>query len=146
MSRLTTKPTKWYVRPMETQISLGIRPVWSESSRSAWRKLGSLAVHWMHSKDSGQTGRMPRLIWAFAGRIVILLVLSWDGSYVCSLCTWWIFYEMKENLHIKNRNLLLWTVCPISLEITISCMFLSIFPTLWTFSLYYGLYKANKFK
>ena len=32
MSRHTTKPTKWHVRPAKTQISLGIRPVWSESS------------------------------------------------------------------------------------------------------------------
>ena len=68
MSRLTTKPTKWHVRPSKTQISLGIRPVWSESSLSAWRKLQSLASHWAHSKDSNQTGRMPRLIWVFAWR------------------------------------------------------------------------------
>ena len=27
-----TKPTKWHVRPAKTQISLGIHPVWSESS------------------------------------------------------------------------------------------------------------------
>ena len=56
------------MRPAKTQISLGIRPVWSETSLSTWRKLGSLA------------GRMPRLIWAFAGRTVILLVLSRGGS------------------------------------------------------------------
>ena len=63
-----TKPTKWHVRLAKTQISLGIRPVWSESSLSAWRKLGSWATHWAHSEDSDQTGRMPRLIWVFAGR------------------------------------------------------------------------------
>ena len=68
MSRLLTKPTKWHVCPAKTQISLGIRPVWSESSLSAWRKLESLATHWAHSEDSDQTGRMPRLIWVFAGR------------------------------------------------------------------------------
>ena len=39
-----TKPTKWHVHPAKTQISLGIRPVWSESSQSAWRKLGSTFV------------------------------------------------------------------------------------------------------
>ena len=39
------KPNKMSVRPAKTQISLGIRPVWSESSLSAWRKLGSLAAH-----------------------------------------------------------------------------------------------------
>ena len=36
MSRLMTKPTKWHVRPAKTQISLGIHPVWSESSLCAW--------------------------------------------------------------------------------------------------------------
>ena len=65
-----------------SQISLGICPVWSKSSLSAWRKLGSWATHWVHSEDSDQTGRMPRLIWVFAGRWVILLVLSWGGSNV----------------------------------------------------------------
>ena len=69
------------VHPAKTQISLGIRPVWSVSSLSAWRKLGSLATHWAHSEDSDQTGRMPRLIWVFAGRTLILLVLSCRGSY-----------------------------------------------------------------
>ena len=62
-----TKPTKWHVCPAKTQISMGICPVWSESSLSAWRKLGSLAFHWAHSKDSDQTGQMPRLICVFAG-------------------------------------------------------------------------------
>ena len=63
-----------------THISLGIRPVWSESSLSAWRKLRSLPAHWAHSEDSDQTGRMPRLIWVFTGRTLILLVLSRGGS------------------------------------------------------------------
>ena len=69
-------------RQTKTQISQGIRPVWSASSLSACRKLGSLATHWAHSEDSDQTGCMPRLIWVFAGRTVILFVLSWDGSYL----------------------------------------------------------------
>ena len=55
------------VRPANTQISLGIRPVWSETSLSTWRKLGSLATHSVHSNNSDQTGRMPRLIWVFTG-------------------------------------------------------------------------------
>ena len=69
------------VCPVKTQINLGIRPVWSESSLSAWRNLGFLATHWAHSEDSDQTGRMPRLIWVFAGRTLILLVLSCCGSW-----------------------------------------------------------------
>ena len=51
VSRLMIKPTKWHVRPAKTQISLGIHPVWSVSSLAAWRKLGSLATHWVQSKD-----------------------------------------------------------------------------------------------
>ena len=43
--------TKWHVRPAKTQISLGIRPVWSESLMSAWRNLGSLSTHWADSED-----------------------------------------------------------------------------------------------
>ena len=73
MSRLMTKPTKWHVRPAKTQISLGIRPVWSESSLCAeWVAKDPSFPH-VDSEDAGQTGRMPRLIWVFAGRTVILL-------------------------------------------------------------------------
>ena len=58
---------------------MNVRPA---SSVSAWRKLGSSATHWAHSEDSDQTGRMPRLIWFFAGRTLILLVFSCSGSFV----------------------------------------------------------------
>ena len=74
MSHDMTKPTKW--------VCAQICPVWSESLLSAWRKLVSLATHWAHSEDSDQTGRMPRLIIVFAGRTIILLVLSCRGSYI----------------------------------------------------------------
>ena len=74
LSRLMTKPTKWHVCPAKTQISPGILPVWSESSLSALRNIGSLATHWAHSEDSDQTGRMPRLIRVFDGRTLILFV------------------------------------------------------------------------
>ena len=67
------------VRPVWSD-SLGIRPVWSESLLSAWRKLGSLATHWVHSKDW--------LDWADAQADLSLcwahchfFVLSWGGSY-----------------------------------------------------------------
>ena len=61
-SRDMTKPTKWHLRPTKTQLTLGIRPVWSESSLFAWRKLGSLATHWAHSEDSDQTGHFVGLV------------------------------------------------------------------------------------
>ena len=70
MSRDMTKPTKWLSAQSD------------QSSLSAWRSIGSLATHWAHGEDSDQTGRMPRLIWVFAGRTLILLALSCRGSYV----------------------------------------------------------------
>ena len=55
------------VRPAKTQISLGICPVWSEPSLCAqWVANDPSFLH-ADSKDSDQTGRMPRLIWVFAG-------------------------------------------------------------------------------
>ena len=58
-----------------------------QSSLSAWRNLGPLATHWVHSEDSDQTGRMPRLIWVFAGCTITLLVLSCRGSIFMSQMT-----------------------------------------------------------
>ena len=91
VSRVTTKPTIWDVRPAKIPISLGILPVWSESSLSPWRNIKSLATHWAHSEDSDQTGHPPSLIRVFAGRtLVILLVLSCCGSCVKKLKTCFI--------------------------------------------------------
>ena len=70
LNRLMTKPAKWHVRPVKTKINLGIGPVWSESALSAWRKLGSLATHWAHSKDSDQTWRTRH----FAGFVIRWLI------------------------------------------------------------------------
>ena len=87
MSRDMTKPIKWVCAQRRLRSAL---PVWSKSSLSTWRKIGSLATHWAHSKDSDQTGRMPRLIWVFAGRTVTLLVLSCRGSYA-----WNVYFQHK---------------------------------------------------
>ena len=74
-----TKPTKWVYAQRR------LRSAWafaqSEPLLFSWRNLRSLATHWVHSKDSDQNGRMPRLIWVFAGRTVTLLVLSCCGSF-----------------------------------------------------------------
>ena len=81
MSHEMTKPTKMSVRPAKTQISLGIHPVWSESSLCAQCVAKDPTLLHADCEDSDQTGRMPRLIWVFAGRTAILLVLSCRGSY-----------------------------------------------------------------
>ena len=98
------KTNKMSVRPAKTKISLGIRPVWSESLLSAWRMLGYLATQWAHNKDSDQTGRMPRLIWVFAGRTLILLIRSCRGSIVHYAYKWarllyWIWLCKTAHTH-----------------------------------------------
>ena len=88
------KTNKVTVRPAKTLISLGIRPVWSESSlRAQWVVKDPSFLH-ADSEDSDRTGRMPRLIWVFAGRTLILLVLSWGGS-----CYW---SQLLKHLYDDN--------------------------------------------
>ena len=74
------KTNKVTVCPAKTQISLGICLVCSESSLCVqWVAKDSSFLH-ADSEDSNQTERMPRLIWAFAGRTAISLVLSCRSS------------------------------------------------------------------
>ena len=72
LSHGTTKLTKWPLRPAKTQINLVIHPVWSESSQSTWRNLGSftypLSAQWRL--------RYPGWSESLLGTHVILLVLS----------------------------------------------------------------------
>ena len=71
-----TKQTKWHVRPAKTQISLGIRPVWSESSLCAqWVAKEPSFLH-ADSEDSDQTGLMAQ-----AG-----LSLRWAHMPFCWFC------------------------------------------------------------
>ena len=81
------KTSKMACAPSEDSYQPGLSTQSDQSSLSTGRKPGSLPTHGAHSEDSDQTGRnsdqtgrMPKLIWAFAGRTVILLVLSWGGS------------------------------------------------------------------
>ena len=89
------------VRPSKTQISLGIRPVWSESSLCAhWVAKDPRFLH-ADSEDSDQSGRMSRLIWVFAGRTLTLLVLSCRGSYIVK----WKLKNWRIIHHISCWNL-----------------------------------------
>ena len=92
------------LRPAKSQISLGIRPVWSESSQCAqWVAEDPSFLH-AHSEDSDQTGRMPRLIWVFAGRTLTLLVLSSRGLLTDPVFL--LFHQTCHwNFHKHNSNL-----------------------------------------
>ena len=83
MTRNMTKPTK-RLRSAKDSDQPGHPPSLSSSSLFAWRNLGPLATHWVHSEDFDQTGQMPRLISVFSGFTLILLVLSSRGSNVSS--------------------------------------------------------------
>ena len=61
-----------------------IRPGWSESLQcTQWVAKDPSFLH-ADSKDSDQTGWMPRLFWVLLGTQVVLLVLTWGGSNVCN--------------------------------------------------------------
>ena len=69
----------------QTLISLGICPVWSESSLSAWRKLGSLATHWAHSE-----------LWSDWVDAQADLSLCWVHMPFC-----WFCHEVAHFKHIR---------------------------------------------
>ena len=99
------KTNKMNVRPAKTPISLGICPVWSESSLSVWKSLGPyLSIDWPHSEDSDQTWRMPMLIRVFAGRTLILLVLSCRGSFVPDFNILWLPFMSLWTRHNYNEH------------------------------------------
>ena len=59
------KPTKWHLRPAKTQISLGIRPLWSESLLCAQWVAKDSCFRYADSEDSDLTWRIPMLIRVF---------------------------------------------------------------------------------
>ena len=71
LSRSMAQPNKWHVHPAKTQMILGIRPVWSDSS---------LCAQW-EAKDPCR----QRRLWSSLGAHTTLLVLSCCGSYTCIL-------------------------------------------------------------
>ena len=88
------------VRPAKTQISLGIRSVWPESSLSIqWVAKDPSFLH-ADSEDSDQTGRMPRLIWVFAGQISLGIRPVWSES---SLSTQWVAKD-PSFLHADSED------------------------------------------
>ena len=103
LSHLMTKPTKWHMRPTKTQISLGIRPVWSESSLCA--QLVAKDPSFLHadSEDSDQTGRMHMLFcwfWCEAAQLLYLLQLlvqMWTLQWIKTVKICFLF-RSKSNI------------------------------------------------
>ena len=75
------KTNKMTVRPAKTQISLGIRPVWSESLLCAqWVAKDPMFVH-ATAKTLIRLGGCPGWSESSLGAHAILLVVPWGGSY-----------------------------------------------------------------
>ena len=58
----------------------------------------------MHSEDSDQTGRMPRLTWVFAGRTLTLLVLSCRGSSSVTIPHPSLHTAVSQHLYISTTG------------------------------------------
>ena len=82
------KTNKMSVRPAKTQISLGICPVWSESSLSARRKLGSLATHSAQAKTLIRLGGYPGWSESSLG----------THSFCCFVMSWLILKSQQNGL------------------------------------------------
>ena len=84
MSHRMTKQTKWPVHLAKTQISLGICPVWSEDSQSAWRNLEYLSYPLSTQQRlwSDWVDGCPGWSESWLGTQVIMLVLSCCGSFI----------------------------------------------------------------
>ena len=85
------KTNEMTMLPAKTQISLGIHPVWSESSLFAqWEAKDPSFLH-ADSEDSDWTRQMARLIWVFDGHTdnFVGLVMRWLNSSYCNNPVFW---------------------------------------------------------
>ena len=81
MSHDLTKPTKWLCAQRRLRSAL-VSAQSDQSLLCAQSVAKGPSFLYADSEDSDQTGQMPRLIWVFAGRTIILLVLSCRGSKI----------------------------------------------------------------
>ena len=116
MSQSMTKPSKWPLRPAKTQISLGVRPVGSESS---------LGVQWVAKdpqdffKPTAKTlirlGECPGWSESSCGAhtCIIWSVLSCCGLYYLQMiCVWSVQYAQKA------KRLTDWSVLSVDFIVT----------------------------
>ena len=103
-----TKPTKWVCAQRR------LRSAWAsaqsdQSLRCApnWVAKDPRFLH-ADSEDTDQTGRMPRLIWVFAGRTLSLLVFTCRGSHNWSSCKIQDFWceRSQRNIRFEFRLLI----------------------------------------
>ena len=115
LSQHTTKPTKRFMRPAKTQISLRIRAVWSESLQIACAFYSVQAIQRRINENPCHTEWMYRLIWVFAGYtdLIVGFAVRW---LIYLHYSWWRVAAVKRLflLHYKVVYTfdLLWSLSP----------------------------------
>ena len=101
LSHLMTKPTKWHVRPAKTQISLGMIRVFAVRIKKDWVLSYPLSAQRRLIRLGGCPG------WSvFAERTVILLVLSWGGSFVYEQLIYVPLSASEANLCWRDKKVI----------------------------------------
>ena len=97
----TNKSYTIFELPHDKTNNVAVHPVWSESSLCAqWVAKDPSFLH-ADSEDSDQTGRMTRLIWVFARRLISALAsIQSDQS---SLCAQWVAKD-PSFLHADSED------------------------------------------
>ena len=119
MNRLMTKPTKWHVCPMKTQISLGICTVWSESLLCAQWVAKDLSLLHVDSEDPDQTGQslhwahMPFCWFCHEAAQICYKVFVYSKKYLaeCFLCETPLSFELPHD-KTNNQQRLISVSCP----------------------------------
>ena len=88
LSRIRTKPTKWLCAQRSSDQRL-------RCALNGWPRTQAF---FMQTVKTDQTGRMPRLIWVFAGHTLILLVLSQGSSFI-------IFSEKFKSTYSGSKTI-----------------------------------------
>ena len=102
-----TKPRKWHMRPVKTEISLAIRPDWSESS---------LCAQWIAKDPSFRHGDSKD--WSYWADAQADLSLHWAHMPLCRFChalahfsdsVWFVYfqdilYQLRRNLKVEVAN------------------------------------------
>ena len=100
MSRFMTKPTKWLCAHQR------LRSAWASAQPdqswqcAQWVAKDPCFLH-VDSKDSDQTGWMPRLIWVFAGRTCHFVGFVMRLLKFCQTFCIIFFLSCENNLHTK---------------------------------------------
>ena len=102
----------------QRQISLGIRPVWSESSLFAWRKLGLLGTHWAQAKTLIRLGGCPSWSESSLGAQSFCWFCHEAAHYYLlfnSVLTWEFFEHPEmissETSGLREKNRKLYLIC-----------------------------------